>query len=128
MIGSFRSLPSYPGVILLVPVVSFIKDSTGIWCPIIFKIIPKIQQVAYDENLEVSDVHSLLINKPELLADQIYPNAKGSGIIAKRLCELVSAKRDTKFDIFPSLDPSKKNLHFTVILAQILNLMRITIK
>ena len=109
LIKSFAALPSHPRIILLLPVVSFVTDTTGIWDPVIVKdIIPKIQQVAYDENLEVLDIHSLLVNHPEMLADKIHPNAEGSCIIARRLYEQVTLKKDTSYDIFTRIDQQKK--------------------
>lgn len=36
-------------------------------------IIPTIQRTAYNNNAEVPDVHSLLINRPELFPDNPPP-------------------------------------------------------
>jgi lysophospholipase L1-like esterase len=86
MIKSFTDLPSHPRIILLLPVVSFVTDTTGIWDPVIVKnIIPKIKNVAYQNKVEVLDMHVLLVNKPELMPDRIHPDAEGSRIMAKRI-------------------------------------------
>lgn len=101
MIQSFKHLSSHPRVIVLLPVVSFVHDTTGIWDPVIVKkIIPHLQQVAYKQGVEVIDIHSLLINQPVLLPDNIHPNTQGASIIARRLYESFIQKRDTSFDIF----------------------------
>lgn len=109
MIRVFRNLPSKPRVILLQPVVSFVTDTTGIWDPVIVnKIIPQLRQVAYDENTEILDMHSLLINMPELFPDKIHPDAKGSGIMAKRLYDQIIIKRDAGYDIFNHIKEPKQ--------------------
>jgi lysophospholipase L1-like esterase len=109
MIRAFRSLPSKPRVILLQPVVSFVTDTTGIWDPVIVnQIIPQLRQVAYDENIEILDMHSLLVNKPELFPDKIHPDTKGSGIMAKRLYDQIIIKRDAGYDIFSHIKEPKQ--------------------
>ncbi|NRF40793.1 GDSL-type esterase/lipase family protein [Pedobacter foliorum] len=86
MIKSFKDLPSHPRIILLLPVVSFVTDTTGIWDPVIVKnIIPKIKNVAYENKVEVLDMHVLLVNKPALMPDKIHPDVEGSRIMAKRI-------------------------------------------
>jgi len=86
MIQSFKGLPSHPRIILLLPVVSFVTDTTGIWDPVIVKnIIPKIKNVAYENKVEILDMHALLVDKPELMPDRIHPDAEGSRIMAKRI-------------------------------------------
>jgi len=109
MISAFRALPSNPRVILLQPVVSFITDTAGIWDQLIVnQIIPKLRQVAYDENVETLDMHSLLVNMPELFPDKIHPDAKGSGIMAKRLYDQIITKRDPGYDIFNNIKEPKQ--------------------
>src|SRR5882762_9806471 len=70
MIQSFAALPSHPRVILLLPVVSFVTDTAGIWDPVIVnRIIPLLKEVAYADKKELVNMHSLLIDKPALLPD-----------------------------------------------------------
>ena len=107
MIVSFQQLPSHPHVIVMLPVVSFVTDTTGIWDPAIVKlVIPGLQQAAYTKGVEVLDMHQLLINHPELLPDKIHPDKAGSAILAKRLYKLLMQTRDEKFDILPKLPAS----------------------
>lgn len=109
MIQSFSKLPSRPRIIVLLPVVSFVQDTTGIWDPAIVKsIIPHIQQAAYEDGVEVIDIHSLLIDQPALIPDKIHPNTRGASIIAKRLYELLVQKSDPGFDIFSKLHQTIK--------------------
>ncbi len=104
MVKSFKSLPSKPRIILMLPFVSFETDSNQIWDPIIVNdIIPIIQQVAYNEDIEVLDMHSLLINRPDLFPDKIHPNDEGSRIIASRLYEQITLKTEKSFDVLAKL-------------------------
>ncbi len=100
MIEAFRSLPSHPRVIVMLPVVSFVTDTTGIWDPVIVHhVIPGLQQAAYKKKSEVLDMHQLLVNHPELMPDKIHPDKEGSAIMARRLYEAMVQSRDTRFDI-----------------------------
>ncbi|HTE10979.1 MAG TPA: GDSL-type esterase/lipase family protein, partial [Chitinophagaceae bacterium] len=104
MIQSFAVLPSHPRIILLLPVVSFVTDSTGIWDPVIVnKIIPLLKEVAYEDQRELFNAHALLIDKPALMPDKIHPEAEGTAIIAKSLYEMISAKRDTGYHVFDKM-------------------------
>ncbi len=77
-------------IVLLLPIPSFVKDSTSIWNPVIKKqIIPKVQNIAYQNNLEILDLYQLFINQPDLLPDQIHPTVVGARIIANRLFDNV---------------------------------------
>jgi lysophospholipase L1-like esterase len=107
MIDAFRQLPAHPRVIVLLPVVSFVGDTTGIWDPVIVnKVIPGLQLAAYEKNAEVLNMHPLLINHSELMPDKIHPNKMGSEIIAKRLFEFLMQPRNEHFNIFPRLPKS----------------------
>jgi lysophospholipase L1-like esterase/dienelactone hydrolase len=109
MIQSFEQLSSHPRVILLLPIVSFVQDTSGIWDPVIVNgVIPHIQQAAFKKGVEVIDLHSLLINQPTLLPDKIHPNTQGATILAKRLSELFIQKRDKSFDVFSKINQLTK--------------------
>ncbi|RFS26547.1 hypothetical protein DVR12_01815 [Chitinophaga silvatica] len=99
MIQQFKSLPSHPRIILLQPIVSFVKDTTGIWNPAIERILPKVRQVAYDEQVEIVNLNALLIGKPALMPDGIHPELEGTTLMAKTLFEVLNAKRDNNFQI-----------------------------
>ncbi len=113
LIKSFTQLSSHPRIVLLLPLPSFKTDSNGIFDPVIkSKIVPFIQQVAYKDSLEVIDLHSLFIDKPELLPDGIHPHKEGAAIIANRLYKLLSQKRDAAFDISQRLPAAEKLTSF----------------
>ncbi len=109
MIDAFRQLPTHPRVIVLLPVVSFVTDTTGIRDPVIIQhVIPGLQQAAYEKNAEVLDMHPLLINHAELMPDKIHPDKAGSAIMAKRLYDALVQPRDDYFNIIPGLPQSSK--------------------
>ena len=113
LISSFRQLPSHPRIILLLAMPSFEKDSVGIYDPVIVnQVNPHIRQVAYDEKLEVLDMHSPLINHEELVPDKIHPNVQGSAIAAKKLYDAVLLPRDAGFDIFKAIKEPYKTDSF----------------
>jgi lysophospholipase L1-like esterase/pimeloyl-ACP methyl ester carboxylesterase len=112
-IQSFRQLAAHPRIVLLLPIPSWLSDTAQIYDRVIVKdIIPRIQRVAFNEKVEVVDMHSLFVDKADLVPDRIHPNAVGATIYAKRLFELVSAKRDTAFDIFPRIPMQIKESSF----------------
>jgi hypothetical protein len=56
LIKSFHELPSHPRIILMLPVTSFVSDTTSIWdITIRERILPKLRAVAYHEHVEVID-------------------------------------------------------------------------
>lgn len=110
MIKAFQDLPSHPRVILMLPIVSFVKDTTGIWDPVIVnRIAPKIRNVAFETGLEVLDMHQLLIDHPEMVPDLIHPDVHGSAILAMRMYETLQAKKDEAFDVFRGLKGFSKD-------------------
>lgn len=109
MIRAFQSLPSHPRILLLQPIVSFVKDTTQIWDPVITQqILPKVRQVAYDEHLELVNLNALLIGKPGLMPDGIHPELEGTTLMAKTLFEVLHPVRDTAFDVIAQLPAAKK--------------------
>lgn len=107
LVHAFKNLSSHPRTILLLPVPSFLQDATRQSDSIIKdQIIPKIQEIAYEENTEVLDLHSLLVNQFDLFPDSLHPDAKGMEIIAKRLYEAAKQPSDT-FDIFSEIKEEK---------------------
>lgn len=105
MVQSFKQLPSHPRIILLLPFPSFEKDSASINDVIITsQIIPHIRKVAFDDTVEVLDMHSLFIDKEVLMPDKIHPNLEGSKIISQRLYELLLLRTDKQFSLLQQLN------------------------
>jgi len=108
MIEAFRALPSHPRIVLLAPIPSFQADTNQLYSGVMKRtIIPQLQRVAYEDGVEVVDMFSLFIDKADLIPDKIHPNNEGAGIYAKRLFELITAKRDMDFDVLNGLPPDK---------------------
>ncbi|KAA6317888.1 hypothetical protein EZS27_032027 [termite gut metagenome] len=63
-----------------------------------------MRNAAYVERVEVLDLYPLLVDKPDLIPDQIHPDEKGAGIIAKRLFQQIIFPIEESFDIFKTLD------------------------
>lgn len=90
MIAAFKSLPSKPRIVLLLPIPSFVPDTTQIWDPVIAKsILPKVRWVAHEENVEVVNMNALFIGRPALLPDGIHPELEGTTKMAKTLYEVI---------------------------------------
>jgi lysophospholipase L1-like esterase len=105
MIRTFKDLPSHPRVIILLPTPTFVTDTAGIYDSISKnEICPRLQKAAYKEEVEVVNMHSLFIDRPDLFPDQIHPLEKGYEIMAKRLFQQITFPIDDGFDIFKILD------------------------
>ena len=104
LIQSFRQLPSHPRIILLLPLPSFLKDSSSIFNPVINnEIIPRIQQLAFETGCEIINLYALFIDKADLFPDKIHPSSLGATLIAKRLYEVVKLNENKGVDIFSKI-------------------------
>jgi hypothetical protein len=104
LIHSFQQLPTHPRIILLLPVTSYLVDTMRQTEQAIAKLIlPRIRQVAFDEKLELIDLHSITAGMPATFPDSLHPSASGAGILAKRVYEAIINKTDTKYDIFKKI-------------------------
>ncbi|HEX6430878.1 MAG TPA: GDSL-type esterase/lipase family protein [Niastella sp.] len=101
LIHSFQNLPTHPRIILLLPVTSYLTDTMRQTEQAIAKLIlPRIRQVAFEEKLELIDLHSITADMPAAFPDSLHPTSLGATILAKRLYEAIINKADSKFDIF----------------------------
>ncbi len=108
LIQSFRQLPSHPRIILLLPLPSFLKDSSSIFNPVINnEIIPRIQQLAFETGCEIINLYALFIDKADLFPDKIHPSSLGATLIAKRLYEVVKLNENKGVDIFSKIKEEK---------------------
>lgn len=105
IIHAFKKQEPSPRIILLLPVASYITDTLRQTDSVITHlIIPHIRQIAFDEKLELIDMHSITLNKANLFPDQLHPSAEGAAIIAKRLFETVTQKATKAFNVFEKID------------------------
>jgi lysophospholipase L1-like esterase/pimeloyl-ACP methyl ester carboxylesterase len=104
MVKSFAGLPSHPRIFVMLPFASFEPDTNQIWDAVIVqKITPRLRQFAFEDKVEMLDMHPMFIGRRDLYADNIHPNKDGATIIAQRLYEQILVDTDTGFDIFKSL-------------------------
>ncbi|WP_034040496.1 GDSL-type esterase/lipase family protein [Wocania ichthyoenteri] len=95
LIQSFKEKNNQVRIVLLLPVPSFLNDSTSIWNPIIKnKIIPLTQEIAFDTKSEIIDLYQLFAGEQNMFPDKIHPSSLGATRIARRVYEDVIFKAD----------------------------------
>src|SRR5688572_9430838 len=93
LIHSFQHLPTHPRIILLLPVTSYLTDTMRQTEQAIAKLIlPRIRQVAFEEKLELVDLHSITAGMAAAFPDSLHPSVTGAAILAKRVSEAISNK------------------------------------
>lgn len=106
LIRSFRQLPTHPRIILLLPTTSYLVDTMRQTEKAIAKmILPRIRKVAFEENLELIDLHSITAGMPAAFPDSLHPSAVGAGIIAKRVYEAITQKSEFDYNVYESYAP-----------------------
>ncbi|OQP61258.1 G-D-S-L family lipolytic protein [Niastella vici] len=104
LVHSFQQLPSHPRIILLLPVTSYVTDTMKhIDAAITKLILPRIRQVAFEEKLELIDLHSITADMLTAFPDSLHPSSLGATILAKRVYEAIINKTDASFDIFKKI-------------------------
>lgn len=110
LIQSFKKNNQNLRVILLLPIPSFIEDSTDIWNPIIKdQIIPLTQEVAYESGSEVVDLYQLFVDQESLIPDKIHPSSLGATVIARRLYEAVFMESSKDLDFLKKIQNIRKS-------------------
>jgi lysophospholipase L1-like esterase len=104
LINSFKKKNNKVKIVILLPIPSFLEDTSSIWDPVIKdRIIPKLEKVAYDTHSEVIDLYQLFIDKPQLLSDKIHPTSLGATLIANRIYEDIKASYSGNFNIMDKI-------------------------
>ena len=115
LINSFKDQNSKVRIVILLPLPSFLEDSTSIWNPVIKdKIIPKLQNIAYKNDVEILDLYQLFIDKPGLLPDKIHPSSLGATDIALRIYENLMLKESAALNFTNNKNvqlPEKNNFY-----------------
>ncbi|MCF7567862.1 GDSL-type esterase/lipase family protein [Sabulilitoribacter arenilitoris] len=115
LIRSFKEKNNQVRVVLLLPVPSFLNDSTSIWNPIIKnEIIPITKKVAFDTKSEVIDLYQLFTGDQNMFPDKIHPSSLGATRIARRIYENVIFKAEDsrmQFDTLKLLERKVSNFH-----------------
>ncbi len=96
MIDALNALPSHPRIILAHPIKAFKTQWTITDQVITEEVIPEIDAVAEKNDLEVLDLHSVLTDPKQVIADGIHPNPSGAGMIAKAVAEVIKSQPPVK--------------------------------
>ncbi|MBQ6989214.1 MAG: prolyl oligopeptidase family serine peptidase [Alistipes sp.] len=111
VVDTYRNLPSKPRVILLTPIRSFLPE----YHPddvIVKEIIPIINLVAYERNLDIINLHNLYGDKwqQHLMPDKLHPSSIGAAEIAAKLYHYLNVNQTDEVDIITSfaLKPAKE--------------------
>lgn len=92
LVESFLSLPSNPKIFICKPVPAF-KVMWGIRDSIIVNdIIPMIEKIGKEKNLDVIDLYRALTGKENLFPDGIHPNEEGAALMAKEIYRVITGK------------------------------------
>ncbi len=82
-VGSYRTLPTQPRVILCTPAPVFANGAFGISPGVInTNVAPAIRELAARLDLEVIDFHTRLAGHAEWFPDTIHPNTRGMAVMA----------------------------------------------
>ncbi|MFH6991768.1 GDSL-type esterase/lipase family protein [Flavobacterium sp. FlaQc-48] len=83
-IDSFSQLSSHPKIYICKPVPAFSSGNFGITDQVISgEIIPLIEKIAREQNVELIDLHTPFLGKDYLVSDNIHPNSEGAKFLAK---------------------------------------------
>lgn len=93
LIDSYKALSSKPRIILIKPVPCFVAEGDFAGANKVYEslIIPAINELAYENQLEVVDMYHALDNKwnETLMPDKLHPSSLGATIMAQRIAEQV---------------------------------------
>lgn len=97
-IHSFTALSSHPKIYLCRPIPAFISENFGITDAIISgEVIPIIEKIAKDENLELIDLYTPFVGKGKLVPDAIHPNAEGAKLLAGEVFNAITKSNSEKY-------------------------------
>ncbi|MDN5202245.1 GDSL-type esterase/lipase family protein [Fulvivirgaceae bacterium BMA10] len=77
------------------------------------RIIPLIQEVAYESSVEIVNLYNIFLSKEHLFPDKVHPTSLGATIIAQRLYEQITLRKEDNFKLMEKLaiDGEKSNFH-----------------
>jgi alpha-L-fucosidase 2 len=91
LIGEFEALESKPQIWLVLPPPIYSNASGPNSANLEQGIIPRILQVANQQNLPTIDVYAALTNHPkDFLADGLHPNREGAKVIATQIYQTIT--------------------------------------
>lgn len=108
MVAMFKACESKPRIVLILPVPAFTEGESISGSRIKNELIPLVQKVAYEEDLELLDMHAPLTDKPNFMhRDKIHLNPFGAHAVAWRIFELLNTKFYDSFDLTTFLNEEK---------------------
>ena len=105
LINTYSALPSKPRIILQTPVKCFIPGENDICDGVISNdITPKIREIAYEQDIEVINMHNMFGDKwdKEQMPDRLHPSGLGAGRMAKKIYDYLSVKESDRNDVIAS--------------------------
>jgi len=98
LVKEYRSLESNPEIWLVNPPPLFENNLNLSNTNLLQNIIPCIEQVAVELDLQVIDVNAALEDCPEYFGDGVHPNTEGATLIARTICQTVASKETQRND------------------------------
>lgn len=92
LIDQFKKLPSKPHVFVCRPAFVAKKGNFGINEAGVLEEIPMLDKLAQEEAAGVIDIHAALLDKAELIPDNVHPNHEGAALMAKAVCLSLTGK------------------------------------
>ena len=69
------------------------------------EIIPIIEEIAKEKNVQIIDLYKAFRNRGNLFFDKIHPNEEGAALMAKEVCRAITGKEAV---FVPQPYPGKK--------------------
>ena len=98
LVKEYQSLESNPEIWLVNPPPLFDNNLNLSNTNLLRKIIPSIEQVAVELDLQVIDVNTALEDCPEYFGDGVHPNTEGATLIARTVCQTVASAKIQRND------------------------------
>ncbi len=91
IVREFQSLPNKPSVWVVLPPPIF-NNTVGVSEQLLEQnVMPNIREIANEMGTGLIDVHSTLIDHPELFLDGVHPSSDGAKLIAKTIYNALSS-------------------------------------
>ncbi len=101
LIQAFRDVNPSSRIIILIPVPAFNFGEPVLINPetVSERIIPLVEEVAYEAECEILDLYHLFLDREELFPDKVHPNREGAALMALRILEALLQRTDPGFDL-----------------------------
>ena len=95
LIDSYLNLPTHPRIILVSPIKCFLVDSEIDDTIIRGEVVPLIQELAIENNLELIDLYRIFGKSIDgsLLPDHLHPSSIGAGMMSRYIYDYLQVER-----------------------------------